>query len=239
MSRYIRQTGSSGGGATYGDSDVCTLLPSYTGALSSSDGTNICCIRNDWELICECNCIDTCHGTCVEYTFPSTADGCCIFSEYKLEVNGLHHNSTAGSCLIMRIGSADCYCTACSGMFRCMGPSASTNRFSCSLCLSCVFVMPQCWRGGTFVGCFRRHNLLESNGACGFGIYFDTYADGCQLDHCVFGREANETHATRWEKFCKVNLHHGGSCPMCQCGSFRIYGKRFRPTAYSGYTIVS
>ena len=130
MSRYIRQAGSSGGGATYGDSDVCTLLPSYTGALSSSDGTNICCIRNDWELICECNCIDTCHGTCVEYTFPSTADGCCIFSEYKLEVNGLHHNSTAGSCLIMRIGSADCYCTACSGMFRCMGPSASTNRFS-------------------------------------------------------------------------------------------------------------
>jgi hypothetical protein len=33
-------------------------------------------------------------------------------------------------------------------------------------------------------------------------------------------------------------LAYSGSCPMCHCGSFRIYGKRLRPSAYSGYTIA-
>ena len=86
MSRYLRQAGSSGGG-TYGDSNVCSLLSSYTGALSASDGTNICCIRNQWELICECNCIDTCYGSLICSTLQMNN---CKFSEYKLKQWFIH-----------------------------------------------------------------------------------------------------------------------------------------------------
>lgn len=238
MSRYIRQAGSSGGG-TYGDSNVCALLPSYTGALSASDGTNICCIRNQWELICECNCIDTCYGTCVEFTFPSTADADnCKFSEYKLEVNGLYMKDNTAVQLFMKIGSSDCYCGCCSGLFRMGCNTSCTGGYYTALCMHCIQLASgaSCWQGGNFVGCFARWPFFPGCAPCeGFGICFSTCSWTQSFDVSTNGWE-NCKCRTCWESFCKVQLLYSNNCPVCHCGSFRIYGKRLRPSAYSGYT---
>lgn len=239
MSRFLRSAGSSGGGATYGDSNVCTLLPSYTGTLTAGDGTNICCIRTDWELICECNGIDECYGTCLEFTFPSTADADnCKFTAYKLEVNGLYGQATAAMNLSMKIGNKDCYCTCCSGFYKYEGDPAPTSLgFTQALCFHCIKVTgTACWQGGNYVGCFARFPFLPAcNPSAGFGVCFSTCTwSVCQEIH-TNGWE-NCLCRTCWEEFCKVALDYGGSCIICHCGSFRIYGKRLRSSAYSGYT---
>ena len=240
MSRFTRTAGSSGG-ATYGDSNVCSILSSYTGALSAGDGTNICCIRSEWELICECNCIETCYGPCVEFTFPSNADAdTCKFGEYKLEVNGLYGKDTTAVCLHMKIGSANCYCTSCSGQYIYYGqPTPCSNGYNQAMCFHLIKVSgAACWQGGNYVGCFARSPFLPAcNPGAGFGVCFST----CTWSICNYvstnGWE-NCCCRTCWEEFCKVALAYSGSCPMCHCGSFRIYGKRLRPSAYSGYTIA-
>jgi hypothetical protein len=207
MSRFTRTAGSTGGGA-YGDSNVCGVLSSYTGALSAGDGTNICCIRSEWELICECNCIDVCYGSCVEFTFPSTADAdTCKFTAYKLQVDGLYLPGTTAVELFMKIGSA---ASAFSG-----------------------------WTGGNFEVCVGRYPFVVSGGgAGGFGICFNSITSPSCCTFYVEGKE-NCAARTSWEQFCKIALNHaGGTCAVCHCGSFRIYGQRMRPTAYSGYTIA-
>ena len=238
MSRFTRTAGSDGG-SVYGDSNVCGILSSYTGALSAGDGTNICCIRTDWELLCECNCIDECYGTCVEFTFPSTADeDNCKFSEYKLEVNGLYGSDNAARIFSMKIGSANCYCNCCSGLYR-IGLNNAASSYNTALCFHCITIPGgTCWLGGNFIGCFARWPFLSAcNPGAGFGICFQACTWTQTVDASASGWE-NCCCRTCWEEFCKVAFDHGGSCAVCHCGSFRIYGKRLRPSAYSGYTIA-
>jgi hypothetical protein len=241
MSRFTRTAGSTGGGA-YGDSNVCGVLSSYTGALSAGDGTNICCIRSEWELICECNCIDVCYGSCVEFTFPSTADAdTCKFTAYKLQVDGLYLPGTTAVELFMKIGSATCYCTCCAGVARCYNNSTvATSGYNQAICFHCLPASAfSGWTGGNFEVCVGRYPFVVSGGgAGGFGICFNSITSPSCCTFYVEGKE-NCAARTSWEQFCKIALNHaGGTCAVCHCGSFRIYGQRMRPTAYSGYTIA-
>ena len=239
MSRYIRTAGSSGGG-TYSDSNVCSVISSYTGTLTAGDGTNICCIRTDWELICECNCIDECYGGggCVEFTFPSTADeDNCRFTEYKLELTGLADNDTNFKQLFMKIGSANCYCTCCAGVYRQFNNNNNCGLYNEALCFHCIRgSQGGCWRGGDVTVCFGRMAFcLGCGDSLGYGVCFN----GCSFaDTSSFSFDGHENCRCRtcWEEFCKVAFHITPNCVFCQCGSFRMYGKRMRPSAYSGYT---
>lgn len=242
MSRFLRNAGSSGG-STYGDSNVCGLLPSYTGTLTAGDGTNICCIRTDWELICECNGIDECYGAggCVEFTFPSTADSDnCKFTAYKLEVTGLSDGDATAKQLFMKIGNADCYCTCCAGQYRCTCFGTCTN-YNNALCLHCIPVSGAShFRGGNVEACFYRFPFFPACVECDiYGICYTTRAftmdPTAGYDFCNMGFE-NCCCRTCWEEFCKVALNITPSCIFVQCGSFRMYGKRHRGTSYSGYT---
>ena len=240
MSRFTRTAGSDGG-SVYGDSNVCGILSSYTGALSAGDGTNICCIRSEWELICECNCIDECYGSCVEFTFPSTADAdTCKFTAYKLQVDGLYLPNAAAVSLFMKIGSATCYCTCCAGMARCWNHQTVCTGYTQPMCFHCLPVSTaNTWAGGNFEVCVGRYPFCMSNGGTtGYGLCFNSITSPCCCTFCVEGKE-NCICRTCWKEFCKIALNHSsGECAVCHCGSFRIYGKRLRPSAYSGYTIA-
>lgn len=129
MSRYIRTAGSSGGGAGYTDSNVCSLL--CNGAPSAM---GVCCIRTEWETLFQCEGGDgTSFGCCIEFTVDATK-----YRGFRLHMNGFCTSNCTNCQVYFGVGSADCYC-CCSNtsFYRCT--STSGNQSYQTGCLNALF----------------------------------------------------------------------------------------------------
>jgi|TARA_B100000085_G_scaffold114720_1_gene104511 hypothetical protein len=115
MSRYIRTAGTSGGGAGYTDSNVCSLLQ---GGVPSAMG--VCCIRTEWETLFQCEGGDgTSFGCCIEFTVDATK-----YRGFRLHMNGFCTSTCMNCQVYFGVGSASCYCCCnYTSFYRCTSTS--------------------------------------------------------------------------------------------------------------------
>lgn len=110
MSRFVRKAGIGGGGGSYGDANVCSLLSSYTGTLTASNGYNICNLRSGWERIYfDCG-TNTTFGTICITVDTEKYDAFCI------TMRGLCGTCTTSS-LWTSLGTSNCFCTCINSSF--------------------------------------------------------------------------------------------------------------------------
>jgi hypothetical protein len=245
MSRYIRKAAVGGGSATssYGDSDVCQLLSSgYT------QGRNICCIRSDWEIICECTGVCMCLGCAVEFTLPDQSTTC-LFNEYKIELNGIY-NTCQPCChnLFAGFGNSSCYCCCCFGKF--IDSTVCTfYRNVGSSCCYCdnrvrIFCGGSCGFAGGNVMLHIKPMIMCSNSLkcdCGVGdikYEFNTWAVSNLSQHpiycCTRGRMSDRC-GLSWCDLCRIKIYtECSSMAMCICGFYRVYARRHNSSSICG-----
>ena len=245
MSRFIRKAAVGGGSASssYGDFNVCQLLSSgYT------QGRDICCIRSDWEIICECTGVCMCLGCAVEFTLPDQSTTC-LFNEYKIELNGIYNCVPCCHNLYVGFGNVDCYCCCCYGHYiHTCQPQCTfyPHQGNCCYCDNRVriFCGSSCgFTGGNVMLHVKPMILDEYSIKCDCGIgdikyEFNTWAlsnaSYYPLYCCTRGRMTSRC-GLAWCDLCRLKIYtECTGIAMCICGFYRIYARRHNSSSICG-----
>ena len=136
MSRYIRTAGTTGGGSSYSDSNVCSLLVSGV-----PDAMGVCNIRTDWEILYQCDPAPSKNfGNCLEFTVDTDK-----YFGFKFIMHGFCGDVCTNCGIFFAVqGADDCYCSCNAtnqvGMYlqsacncHCCFCASNANPFNCTM----------------------------------------------------------------------------------------------------------
>jgi|DEB0MinimDraft_6_1074348.scaffolds.fasta_scaffold27158_3 hypothetical protein len=209
MSRFIRKAGSGGGGgASYGDANVCSLLQNYTGTLSASDGYNICNLRSGWERVYyDCGLNGALGTICLANLDTSKYDAFCI------SIRGLCGTCTTSG-MWTSLGTSTCFCI-CTGS-ACYVKILSSYGLCNYICQSCAYCAGGCRCVSNMS--FNYALLVEKNYS---GLRVCEYTQGCMATADWLPRSI-WVPSLNWSNFAKVGVN--GCCICLKCASVEVLG---------------
>jgi len=226
MSRFIRKAGATGG-ASYGDANVCSLLATYSGSLSASNASKVCCLNTEWELICLCNNISKSMGTGVEFTLPDNSEE--YWKAFKICASNVTSDTFSSTMTRFGIGTGSCYSSTCIGCYE-RNCGMNTWTAGAAWCPSCLTFGVANYCGGNWSMCLEPRAFCPCSSASGIGLGFHIESfsmRGTQNPFRYRGAANVTTNNYCWTNISKVCFGYTNNCPVCfNNGGYAIYGIR-------------